>query len=154
MSFLWWKAVMALHKDTNCDKLHVMELSVLKSWIRTNSVSKIIILITYNAYKYQGIISRLLRKSLLTWVKQKSGVMVLSILCLLQCLLLLLIGSYWLDLFDSGLAYGIVDIHVVHLCINKFCNITVWDALQRFQCHIHVYTSYVHTNATKFLQLY
>lgn len=58
------------------------------------------------------------------------------------CILVILLCC-WLGftdlIFGWGLAYGIVDIHLVHFCINKIYNMTTWDAYKDFSVLLNIH---------------
>lgn len=58
------------------------------------------------------------------------------------CILVILLCC-WLGytdlIFGLGLAYGIVDIQLVHFCINKIYNMTTWDAYKDFSVLLNIH---------------
>lgn len=58
------------------------------------------------------------------------------------CILVILLCC-WLGytdlIFGWGLAYGIVDIQLVHFCINKIYNMTTWDAYKDFSVLLNIH---------------
>lgn len=58
------------------------------------------------------------------------------------CILVILLCC-WLGytdlIFGLGLACGIVDIQLVHFCINKIYNMTTWDAYKDFSVLLNIH---------------